>query len=65
MCSCLCCTAGLIAAQVRAQQKLLSARPGSLVFQLDSNPVWEDEHKVGVDVTLEYRELYNRYIHIP
>ena len=54
------CT-GVLQAQLNAQLKLLKARPGSLVVQLDSNPIWRSREAGGVEATELYRDIYSRY----
>lgn len=52
---------GVLLAQLNAQLKLLKARPGSLIVQLDSNPYWRSREAGGIDVTELYRDIYSRY----
>ena len=49
-----------VLAQFKAQLKLLTARPGSLIVQLDPNPAWRPS--AGVDATDVYKTIYSRCI---
>ena len=49
--------------QANAQLEMLAGRPGSLVIQLDSNPIWGPGTKEGgVDATQVYRDVYSRSV---
>ncbi|CAI8003907.1 hypothetical protein GBAR_LOCUS3797, partial [Geodia barretti] len=55
---------GQLMVQANAQLEMLAGRPGSLVIQLDSNPIWGPGTKEGgVDATQVYRDVYSSAQH--